>query len=150
TRPRTSEAPRVTAAAPKSTRWAESAHGIVMRVPKGAVVAKAAVEARRAHLQEGPRWAVGRGGDQFGVFATFKVRDVAQKMRWIPPGKFRRGSPYGEKGRYSNEGPQHNVSLSRGFWLADTPCTQTLWQAVMHTSPSWFKGPDLPVEHVSW
>jgi sulfatase modifying factor 1 len=25
---------------------------------------------------------------------------------------------------------QHEVTLSHGFWLADTACTQALWQAV--------------------
>jgi len=40
--------------------------------------------------------------------------------------------------------------LTEGFWLAETPCTQALWQAVMGENPSHFVGPDLPVEQVSW
>jgi formylglycine-generating enzyme required for sulfatase activity len=35
--------------------------------------------------------------------------------------------------------------------LADTTCTQALWQQVTGNNPSHFKGePDLPVESVSW
>jgi formylglycine-generating enzyme required for sulfatase activity len=34
--------------------------------------------------------------------------------------------------------------------LFDTPCTQALWQAVMGTNPSYFKGENRPVENVSW
>ena len=49
-----------------------------------------------------------------------------------------------------DEGPQHRVTLTRGFWLADTACTQALWQAVMGANPSHFKGADRPVEQVSW
>ncbi|KFB68485.1 MAG: Serine/threonine-protein kinase pkn1 [Candidatus Accumulibacter vicinus] len=61
------------------------------------------------------------------------------------------GSPESEPMRNSNEGPRHWVTLTRGFWLADTACTQALWQAVMGTNPSHFTGdPQRPVEQVSW
>jgi formylglycine-generating enzyme required for sulfatase activity len=40
-----------------------------------------------------------------------------------------------------------------GFWLADTPCTQALWQAVMGKNPSDFRkganAPQHPVEQVN-
>jgi formylglycine-generating enzyme required for sulfatase activity len=43
------------------------------------------------------------------------------------------------------------VVLTQGFWLADTACTQALWQALVGDSPGKFKGePNLPVEQVSW
>jgi formylglycine-generating enzyme required for sulfatase activity len=46
---------------------------------------------------------------------------------------------------------QHEVTISRGFWLADTTCTQQLWQAVMGENPSRFKEDERnPVENVSW
>ena len=51
--------------------------------------------------------------------------------------------------RYDDE-THHEVTLTRGFWLADTACTQALWQAVMEDNPSEFKGDDRPVENVSW
>jgi len=61
------------------------------------------------------------------------------------------GSPDDEPERVSSEGPRHRVRISLGFWLADTACTQALWQAVMGENPSHFKGdPQLPVEQVSW
>jgi formylglycine-generating enzyme required for sulfatase activity len=75
---------------------------------------------------------------------------VVTHLRWIPPGRFLMGSPDEEVGRDSDEGPQHLVTLSRGFWLAGAPCTQAEWHAVMGTNPSGFKGNDLPVEQVSW
>ena len=41
--------------------------------------------------------------------------------------------------------------LTRGYWLADTACTQALWSAVMDGDrPSRFQGEDRPVETVSW
>jgi formylglycine-generating enzyme required for sulfatase activity len=75
---------------------------------------------------------------------------VYTRLRWIPPGKFFMGSPEGEFGQWEDEGPLHQVTLSKGFWLADTPCTQAEWQAVMNTTPSQFHGADRPVERVPW
>ncbi|MGH8552551.1 MAG: formylglycine-generating enzyme family protein, partial [Methylococcales bacterium] len=40
--------------------------------------------------------------------------------------------------------------LTHGFWLADTACTQALWEAVMGENPSRLQGTDRPVERVSW
>jgi formylglycine-generating enzyme required for sulfatase activity len=34
--------------------------------------------------------------------------------------------------------------------MADTPCTQKLWEAVMGKNPSYFQSPRHPVETVSW
>ncbi len=60
------------------------------------------------------------------------------------------GSPEEEPGRYNNEGPRHLVTLTEGYWLFDTPCTQALWEAVMGNNPSHFESPTRPVEQVSW
>ncbi|HEX7836539.1 MAG TPA: SUMF1/EgtB/PvdO family nonheme iron enzyme [Kofleriaceae bacterium] len=48
------------------------------------------------------------------------------------------GSPETERGRFDDEGPQHEVILTRGFWLGETPVTQALWVAVMGENPSEF------------
>jgi sulfatase modifying factor 1 len=97
-----------------------------------------------------PDWASGWGQDRYGVFAEFTLLKVTQRLRWIPPGRFWMGSPESEPGRYDDEGPPHQVTLPQGYWLFDTPCTQTLWEAVMGGSPSRFKSPTRPVEQVSW
>jgi len=60
------------------------------------------------------------------------------------------GSPEDEEGRWDDEGPPHEVQLTQGFWLFDTPCTQALWQVVTGDNPSQFKGENRPVERVSW
>jgi formylglycine-generating enzyme required for sulfatase activity len=50
-----------------------------------------------------------------------------------------------------NEAPEHLVTLTRGFWLADTPCTQAFWKVLMGGNPSEFRDDLLrPVENVSW
>jgi len=96
-------------------------------------------------------WASGWGEDTFGVFQEFTCKNVTQRMRWIPPGRFMMGSPGDEKERWDDESPRHEVILTHGFWLADTACTQEMWQAVMGENPSHFKDdPQNPVENVSW
>ncbi len=99
-----------------------------------------------------PPWACAFGDDPYGLWAEFTVGDARQRMRWVEPGTFRMGSPDDEAERADHEGPQHLVQITRGFWLADTACTQALWLAVMGgKNPSGFADDLLnPVEQVSW
>jgi formylglycine-generating enzyme required for sulfatase activity len=70
------------------------------------------------------------------------------------------GSPADKPGRttreevakygWPDEGPQHLVTITRGYWLFDTPCTQALWEAIMGSNRSNFQSPDRPVEQISW
>jgi formylglycine-generating enzyme required for sulfatase activity len=104
-----------------------------------------------------PRTAAGwieQGEDQFGRWATFEFHGVQQRMRWIKPGKFSMGSSSAADMSHI-EGwrqpvPVHSVTLSQGFWLAETECTQALWEAVMGNNPSQNASPQHPVEAVSW
>ena len=89
------------------------------------------------------------GSDDYGRYADLVVKDVKQRFRWIEAGEFWMGSPENEEGRWDNEA-RHKVHISKGFWLADTVCTQSLWKAIMGNNPSRFKGDNLPVERVSW
>lgn len=77
------------------------------------------------------------------------IKGIAQRFRWIGPGKFMMGSPESEPERCDDE-LLHEVALTKGFWLAETACTQELWEAVMGNNPSRFKGKKRPVENVSW
>ncbi|MEJ0016491.1 MAG: SUMF1/EgtB/PvdO family nonheme iron enzyme [Acetobacteraceae bacterium] len=100
-------------------------------------------------------WADDWGTDQYGRWVSFSVPAaegtlVTQRMRWIPPGSFLRGSPNDKPGRNDDEGRRREVTIADGFWLFDTPCTQALWQAVMGDNPSRFQSPTRPVEQVSF
>ena len=67
------------------------------------------------------------------------------------------GSPASEPGRQSDE-TQHEVTLTKGFYLGKYPVTQERYEAVMGTNPSYYTTPvspeastaNRPVEHVSW
>ncbi len=89
--------------------------------------------------------------------------DVNMTFVLIPPGKFRMGSPAGERGRnpplyqYQDEFKEgfdaealHEVTLTEPFDLAKTEVTQAQYQALTGDNPSHFKGADRPVEQVRW
>jgi formylglycine-generating enzyme required for sulfatase activity len=102
-----------------------------------------------------PGWMSDHGKDQYGHWAEFTVKGVVQRLRWIEPGEFWMGSTEAERKRFGitakDESPRHRVRLTQGYWLADTACTQALWQTVVGDNPSHFTGDlNLPVEQVSW
>jgi len=84
-----------------------------------------------------------------GYNFNLKYKGSEQQMLWVPAGEFMMGSPETEEGRNSNE-RQHKVTLTNGFWMADTACTQEFYQVVMGENPSEFIGAQNPVEQVSW
>ena len=49
-----------------------------------------------------------------------------------------------------NEKPAHQVTITKGFWLGQTPVTQQAYQRVTGQNPSHFNGANLPVETVNW
>ena len=80
----------------------------------------------------------------------FTVNGVSFEMVRVEGGTFRMGATYEQKGdAESDEMPVHSVTLS-SYYIGKTEVTQALWQAVMGSNPSYFKGADLPVENVSW
>ena len=109
-----------------------------------------------------PAWATDSGKDQYGAWADLQVAGVSQRFRWIQPGTFTMGSSQAEKdaalASVPNSKPEwfapevpHQVTLTQGYWLADSSCTQALWQAITGTNPANFKdSPQNPVEQVSW
>ncbi|HUS35904.1 MAG TPA: formylglycine-generating enzyme family protein [Verrucomicrobiae bacterium] len=78
------------------------------------------------------------------------------KLNWVAPGRFVMGSPPAEAGRSNDEGPQTEVTISRGFWLGVCAVTQDEWKSIaegatgLNAEPSFFHGDHLPVEQVSW
>ncbi len=85
-----------------------------------------------------------------GLYFSPLFNSLDMSFVYIPPGSFVMGSPESELGRNQDE-QQHEVTLSRGFYLQSTPVTQRQWQAMMGGQPaSSPAGSDYPVEQVSW
>ncbi|MFA6411985.1 MAG: formylglycine-generating enzyme family protein [Syntrophales bacterium] len=83
---------------------------------------------------------------------TFTSPTLSAKFVLIPAGTFMMGSPSDEPGRDRDEDPQHQVTISRPFYMQTTEVTQWQWKRVMGNNPSHFSscGGDCPVEQVSW
>ena len=76
-------------------------------------------------------------------------KDVKLEMVLVPAGKFMMGSPASEKGHEDNE-TQHEVTLTKPFYMGKYEVTQEQWEAVTGNNPSNTKGAKLPVTDVSW
>ena len=80
----------------------------------------------------------------------FTVNGVSFEMVRVEGGTFRMGATSEENWLVErDEEPVHSVTLS-SYHIGKTEVTQALWQAVMGSNPSYFKGADLPVENVTW
>lgn len=77
------------------------------------------------------------------------TNSVGMRLAHLPPGTFTMGSPDSELGRISNE-TRRTVTFDKAFYIGVTEVTQKQWHKVMGSDPSFFKGDDLPVEHITW
>lgn len=87
---------------------------------------------------------------------TFRLPgELPLQMAWIPAGTFLMGRAPDERDARADETPQHQVTLSHGFWLGTGEVTQAQWQAVMGTRP-WegkacvTESPNCPAVYISW
>ena len=53
------------------------------------------------------------------------------------------------RGHLRNES-QFEAIIARGFWIQQTVVKQHQYEQLMGSSPAYFKGPDRPVESVTW
>lgn len=91
----------------------------------------------------------GAGAIKAGSCKDIRIGDILCNFCYCPPGKFMMGSPDNEEWRGKDE-RWHEVTLTRGFWMAETQATQAFWQAIMKENPSHFnKGGAFPVDSVS-
>ena len=79
----------------------------------------------------------------------FSVNGVSFKMVAVEGGTFQMGATSEQQNPDSNEKPVHSVTLSN-YYIGETEVTQALWEAVMGSNPSAFKGKENPVENVSY
>ena len=92
-----------------------------------------------------PRWS-----DNVTASQKVVLQKLIDSMVSVEGGTFTMGAT-SEQGSdaYSDEKPTHNVTLS-DYMICKTEVTQELWQAVMGSNPSYFRGNNLPVEKASW
>ncbi len=79
--------------------------------------------------------------------SVLKFMGVEYPMIFVEGGSFMMGSD--DSDAFNTEKPVHKVTLS-SYSIGKYEVTQELWEAVMGSNPSRFKGPRRPVEQVSW
>ena len=80
------------------------------------------------------------------------TNSIGMQFIRIGPGKFIMGSPKRESGRRGDEGPQHEVEITRPFYMSIYEVTQGQYLKIMRENPSFFKncGSNCPVERMTW
>ena len=82
---------------------------------------------------------------------SISVKDgISIDMVKVEAGTFMMGATPEMEKPDSDEKPLHQVTLTNDYYMGKYEVTQALWQAVMGSNPSYFKGDNLPVEQVSW
>ena len=86
-----------------------------------------------------------------GNALTISVKNgISIEMVKVEAGSFNMGATPEMENPDEFEKPVHRVTLTNNYYIGKYEVTQALWQAVMGSNPSYFKGDDLPVEQVSW
>ena len=81
---------------------------------------------------------------------SIPVKDgISIDMVRVKAGTFTMGATAQMKNPDEDEKPTHRVTLTNDYYIGKYEVTQALWQAVMGSNPSNFKGDNLPVEMVS-
>ncbi len=85
-----------------------------------------------------------------GANNEFTVSGVTFTMIPVEGGTFTMGAtPEQGSDADPDEKPAHSVTLS-SYMIGETEVTQALWEAVIGSNPSYFKGSNRPVEEVNW
>ena len=75
---------------------------------------------------------------------------ISIDMVKVEAGTFMMGATSEMKDPYDDEKPVHQVTLTNDYYMGKYEVPQALWEAVMGSNPSKYKGDNLPVEKVSW
>ena len=103
-----------------------------------------------ATTSEGTVYGETRTFETLKTIFSLTVNGVIFEMVYVEGGTFDMGATT-EQGSdaESDEKPVHSVTLD-GYYIGKCEVTQELWEAVMGSNPSHFKGAQNPVENVSW
>ena len=90
---------------------------------------------------------VSSGGNEISIPVK---NGITIDMVKVEAGTFMMGATSEMQDPWNDEKPVHQVTLTNDYYMGKYEVTQSLWQTVMGSNPSNFKGDNLPVERVSW
>jgi formylglycine-generating enzyme required for sulfatase activity len=139
------------------------AEGPGAAVPQPQPVRQPAAPEKPPKEPEGPAGKAALPPAPPAALAQPSTNSIGMRLVLIPAGTFTMGSPPDEAGRRADEGPQHEVEITRPFYLGLHEVTQAQYREVMGNNPSYFaptgggkekvRNQDtdsFPVETVSW
>jgi len=100
-----------------------------------------------SEFEDLPLWKIvdSTPGEKTGYARKLQDPQTGMIFILVEPGEFTMGEATGDR----DETP-HVVSLTEPYWLSETQVTQEVWEKIMGSNPSYFKGEQLPVESISW
>lgn len=90
------------------------------------------------------KWGTLTNGTHFFVY-----NDITFNLKSIAPGKFEMGGKAGYP-ELEYDSPEHEVNITKTFYIGESEVTQALWTAVMDSNPSKSLGNLKPVENITW
>lgn len=95
-------------------------------------------------------WRVG-GAPSVAAQAKTKVNpEDGLTYVWIPPGTFQMGCSANDSDCNVSETPARSVTITKGFWIGQTPVTQAAYRKVTGGNPGNSQGDRLPAGSLSW
>lgn len=92
-----------------------------------------------------PEWATKLEGNR----ASFTYRGIEFAYCWCPPGIYIMGSPENEPNRYNDDEGQVEVQIHDGFWMQETPITETQLRTIFD-KPNNSRPGDHPATQISY
>jgi formylglycine-generating enzyme required for sulfatase activity len=89
---------------------------------------------------------------QLSLYSKTNLID-GQEYVWIPPGRFVMGCSKEDRECADDESPQHEVAITKGYWMGQTEVTkEAYWRVTGKYLDSFIfnRGPKRPVETVPW
>jgi predicted Zn finger-like uncharacterized protein len=87
---------------------------------------------RNIEIKELPPGKTGPAPLEMGENPADVTNSIGMKLKLIKPGKFLMGSPKEEIGRDDNEGPQHEVEITKAFYMGAYPVTKGQFAAFVN------------------
>ncbi|MGN1274790.1 MAG: formylglycine-generating enzyme family protein, partial [Thermoguttaceae bacterium] len=81
--------------------------------------------------------ALEEAGKEAGEVKKITVKGIEYAFCWCPAGSFQMGAPEDELG-FDVDETQHEVKISKGFWMLQTEVTQEMYSSITGTNPSYF------------
>jgi formylglycine-generating enzyme required for sulfatase activity len=105
-----------------------------------------------------PQGSISKVQDRQGQVSSVKIFDlpetltnsIGMQFRLIKPGTFLMGEPPFDLIFFKHDREQHQVMLTRPYYLGVYPVTQDEYVRVMGNNPSYFRGKRRPVDNVMW